>query len=244
MTTRRAFCGPLHHSLGHDLWRAVDAEGEVLEVLAQPRRDAAAAGKLMRKLLKKQGSPRTSASPTSVRLTVRRFAICGSTASPTYGPSGKTTGPKARLSRSGDASASCSGSTRPSRRRGSWRCTPRPTTPSTSAATSRPPARTGFSEPRHSSRGARRPDWPAEAGPDRLIATDPEQCAPLRRHQRCPRRDWSGGFAERGLNSRNGRPARPWPGEPRRRDAPTGLVTFTALRGVRSGSRCQPRLVN
>jgi len=37
------------------LWRAVDAEGEVLEVLVQARRDAAAARKLMRKLLKKQG---------------------------------------------------------------------------------------------------------------------------------------------------------------------------------------------
>jgi transposase-like protein len=37
------------------LWRTVDAEGEVLEVLVQPRRDAAAARKLMRKLLKKQG---------------------------------------------------------------------------------------------------------------------------------------------------------------------------------------------
>ena len=37
------------------LWRAVDDEGEVLEVLVQRRRDKAAAGKLMRKLLKKQG---------------------------------------------------------------------------------------------------------------------------------------------------------------------------------------------
>jgi transposase-like protein len=37
------------------LWRAVDAEGEVLEVLVQARRDAAAARKLMRGLLKKQG---------------------------------------------------------------------------------------------------------------------------------------------------------------------------------------------
>ena len=37
------------------LWRAVDAEGEVLEVLVQAKRDARAAGKLMRKLLKKQG---------------------------------------------------------------------------------------------------------------------------------------------------------------------------------------------
>jgi len=37
------------------LWRSVDAEGEVLEVLVQARRDAAAARKLMRKLLRKQG---------------------------------------------------------------------------------------------------------------------------------------------------------------------------------------------
>ena len=37
------------------LWRAVDAEGEVLEILVQRRRDKRAALKLMRKLLKKQG---------------------------------------------------------------------------------------------------------------------------------------------------------------------------------------------
>src|ERR1700743_1296663 len=37
------------------LWRAVDAEGEVLDLLVQRRRDKAAAVKLMRKLLKKQG---------------------------------------------------------------------------------------------------------------------------------------------------------------------------------------------
>jgi putative transposase len=37
------------------LWRAVDDEGEVLEVLAQSRRNKRAALKLMRKLLKKPG---------------------------------------------------------------------------------------------------------------------------------------------------------------------------------------------
>jgi transposase-like protein len=37
------------------LWRAVDAEGEVLDVLVQSRRDKHAALKLMRKLLKKYG---------------------------------------------------------------------------------------------------------------------------------------------------------------------------------------------
>ncbi len=37
------------------LWRAVDAEGEVLDVLVQTRRNKRAAHKLMRKLLKKYG---------------------------------------------------------------------------------------------------------------------------------------------------------------------------------------------
>jgi len=37
------------------LWRAVDNEGEVLDFLVQPRRNAKAALKLMRKLLKTQG---------------------------------------------------------------------------------------------------------------------------------------------------------------------------------------------
>src|SRR5688572_19503346 len=37
------------------LWRAVDSEGEVLDLLVQPRRDTRAALRLMRKLLKKQG---------------------------------------------------------------------------------------------------------------------------------------------------------------------------------------------
>src|SRR5215210_4273009 len=37
------------------LWRAVDSEGEVLDLLVQPRRDTSAALRLMRKLLKKQG---------------------------------------------------------------------------------------------------------------------------------------------------------------------------------------------
>lgn len=43
----------------HWLWRAVDLDGFVLEVLVQSRRDANATKHLMRKLLKRQGrSPR------------------------------------------------------------------------------------------------------------------------------------------------------------------------------------------
>jgi putative transposase len=37
------------------LWRAVDSEGEVLDILVQSRRNKKAALKLIRKLLKKQG---------------------------------------------------------------------------------------------------------------------------------------------------------------------------------------------
>ncbi|HYH19879.1 MAG TPA: IS6 family transposase [Azospirillum sp.] len=39
----------------HYLWRAVDRDGYVLDVLVQSRRDAKAAKRLLRKLLKKQG---------------------------------------------------------------------------------------------------------------------------------------------------------------------------------------------
>ena len=40
---------------GRLVWRAVDSDGEVLDILVQPRRDRKAALKLMRKLLKKHG---------------------------------------------------------------------------------------------------------------------------------------------------------------------------------------------
>src|SRR4029453_10217192 len=41
----------------HCLWRAVDQDGVVLDVLVQSRRDKQAAKRLLRKLLKKQGRP-------------------------------------------------------------------------------------------------------------------------------------------------------------------------------------------
>jgi putative transposase len=56
------------------LWRAVDAEGEILDVLVQSKRNRRAALRLMRKLLKKQGTApvtlvtdRLGAYPTAVR---------------------------------------------------------------------------------------------------------------------------------------------------------------------------------
>ena len=37
------------------MWRAVDSEGEVLEILVQPQREKAAALRLLRKLFRRQG---------------------------------------------------------------------------------------------------------------------------------------------------------------------------------------------
>jgi putative transposase len=47
------------------MWRAVDSEGEVLEILVQPQRDKVAALRLLRKLLRHQGFVPTVSSPTS-----------------------------------------------------------------------------------------------------------------------------------------------------------------------------------
>jgi putative transposase len=47
------------------LWRAVDAEGEVLDILVQARRDQRAAQSLMRKLLRKFGMSLRLSSPTA-----------------------------------------------------------------------------------------------------------------------------------------------------------------------------------
>src|SRR3712207_7442485 len=56
-----------------DLWRAVDSQGEVLDMLVQARRDKAAALRLMRKLLKKLGF--RSEEHTS-ELQSRQYLVC------------------------------------------------------------------------------------------------------------------------------------------------------------------------
>jgi hypothetical protein len=91
----------------------VDAEGEVLDVLLQPKRDTKAARKLMQKLLKRQAmapdewvtdkNPAYGAALRALKLTriphTRRKRA--------------TTEPKARMSRYGDESGSYRGSSRP-----------------------------------------------------------------------------------------------------------------------------------
>ncbi|OYD83775.1 IS6 family transposase [Azospirillum brasilense] len=68
------------------LWRAVDDEGEVLEVLVQRRRDKAAARKLMRKLLKKHGFAPTQVTTDKLRSYGAVFRDIGLTARHEQGP--------------------------------------------------------------------------------------------------------------------------------------------------------------
>ena len=69
------------------LWRAVDDEGEVLDVLVQARRDKDAALRLMRKLLKNQGLVPTSIVTDRYRAYDAAFATLAFPAS-TVGASG------------------------------------------------------------------------------------------------------------------------------------------------------------
>ena len=62
------------------LWRAVDNEGEILDFLGQSRRNAKAAKKLMKKLLKKQGFAPTQVVTDKLRSYPPAFRALGLTA--------------------------------------------------------------------------------------------------------------------------------------------------------------------
>jgi transposase-like protein len=88
------------------MWRAVDSDGEVLDVMVQPRRNKAAALKLLRKLLKRQGFAPTVIVTDKLRsygtaLQMIGFSGCTSRVC------APTTGPKTRTSRCDDGSARC-----------------------------------------------------------------------------------------------------------------------------------------
>jgi IS1 family transposase len=128
------------------LWRAVDHEGEVLDMLVQRRRDSRAALRLMRKLLKKQGFAAKSLVTDKLRSYASAFRRLRLNCRMSRGCA-KTIAPKTRIKRCDDGSAECSGSSRlapPSR---SSACTPPSTTPSTSSAISSRARRFGSSAP-------------------------------------------------------------------------------------------------
>src|SRR3984957_17614258 len=92
-----------------DLWRAVDHEGEILDVLVQRRRDRRAAVKLMRKLMRKQGFgqkwwSRISCAPTALPSGTSGFPVTMSRACD------RTIGPRIRTRWGEDENASCSAS--------------------------------------------------------------------------------------------------------------------------------------
>jgi hypothetical protein len=129
---------------GMYMWRAVDSEGEVLDVLVQRRRDKAAALKLLRKLLKPQGFAPTVIVLTSSDLTARRCSRSDSLGG-TIKVCVQTTGQKIRTGRSGEESARCRASNRSARPSASSLSTPPFATSSTSSDIYfRGPASTAF----------------------------------------------------------------------------------------------------
>ena len=97
------------------LWRAVDHEGEVLEILVQRRRDRSAAVKLMRKLLRKQGFAPTRVTTDKLRSYGAAFQHLGLSCHHEQGRE-KTIGQRIRIKWCAGASARCNASNQPHRR--------------------------------------------------------------------------------------------------------------------------------
>jgi putative transposase len=134
------------------LWRAVDNEGEVLDLLVQRRRDKAAAVKLMRKLLKKQGFAPDMLVTDKLRSYGAAMADLGLSARHEQGLR-KNNRAGIHINRHEGANARCSGSNRPDQPSASCLFTPLSTTPSTSSAIPHPATRSASSETKRSRRG-------------------------------------------------------------------------------------------
>jgi putative transposase len=113
------------------LWRAVDDEGEVLDLLVQRRRDKAAAVKLMRKLLKKQGFAPDVLLTDKLRSYGAAKSEIGLSARHEQGLRKNN-----RAENSHQPSARCSASNHPDQPSASCPSTPLSKTPSTSSAIS------------------------------------------------------------------------------------------------------------
>jgi len=134
------------------LWRAVDHEGQVLDMLVQRRRDKRAALRLLRKLLKKQGFvPKLLVTDKlgSYGAAFRHFAwfVLMSRGSE------RTIAPRIPIKSCGGASARCNVSSRPDLRSVFSASMPPSTTHSTFNATSSLDRRCGSSEPKRQCNG-------------------------------------------------------------------------------------------
>jgi transposase-like protein len=123
------------------LWRAVDAEGEVLDVLVQSKRNKHAALKLMRKLLKKCGF----VPDRLITDDLRSYGAAAHDLGLARAVGGRTTAPRIRISRPDAGSARCSPSRARAQRKDFSPLTLPSSTPSTSNATSLPLQRIALS---------------------------------------------------------------------------------------------------
>ena len=137
------------------LWRAVDHEGEVLDMLVQRRRDTRAALRLMRKLLKKQGFVPKLLVTDKLRSYASAFRRLRLTC-----PHEQGFRKNNRAENSHQAvrrrERNYSGSSRLGPPSGFSACTPSSTTPSISNAISSRARRSGCSEPRQRTNGEMR----------------------------------------------------------------------------------------
>jgi putative transposase len=155
------------------LWRAVDDEGEVLDMLVQRRRDSRSALRLMRKLLKKQGfvpkllvTDKLRSYASAFRLTCRHEQGLRRR---------ETIGRRIRTRQSDDASASCSDSSQLDPPIVSSASTARSTTPSIFNATSSPDPHCGSSAPKLLQSG-KTPSQRHDAWPDLVSMRAPQSC--------------------------------------------------------------------
>jgi putative transposase len=150
------------------LWRAVDAEGEVLDVLVHTRRNKRAALKLMRKLLKKYGFVPDKLVTDELRSYTAATHDLGIAKRHERGRwRNETTERTIRINRRDDGSARCKLSRVPDRRKDFSQCMPQSKTPSTSNVISPRQGRTEPSGPRRCRHGTkssprRESDMPAE----------------------------------------------------------------------------------
>jgi len=148
------------------LWRAVDAEGEVLDVLVQTRRNKRAALKLMRKLLKKYGFVQTSSSRmTCALMGLQRMTLESQNAMNAV--DGLTIEPRIRISRPDEGREKCKGSRAWDPRKDFSQCMQQHKILSTSSAISPQQERTEPSGNRPCRRGVksslpREPDVPGD----------------------------------------------------------------------------------
>lgn len=153
------------------MWRAVDKEGEVLDVLVQKRRNKAAALKLLRKLLKKQGFvPEAIVTDglASYRAALRELGGLARHRPGRLQENNRVE--KIRIFPCEGANGRCSGSSPRGRLSGSSPPTVQSTTPSTSSVTSHPERQCGTSDLPLSRSGTPRPPQRLEISGSRFSA--------------------------------------------------------------------------